>query len=270
MTFRQGLVNSSYLLLLSSSPFAQQVEEGIDAEALISQILLVDKAQRDRIQDLVMDAELIEGERDVDKQSDKVRFLKKVYIKYLPDTALYYEEYLQYFKNDELRSEEELAREAGERIEQRRKRNTRNAAFPMLKPFYPENRGKYEIFYRGVALEQVADHVCHRFTVTAIAEEPDAINGDYYFQAESFHLVHVDFSPARLTKKMMFRLSKLNMSITYQPVLDDLWLPSQFEIEGKGRAAFFIGVNFAAVEYYRDHQVNVGLDAAMFEVEHGD
>ncbi len=257
-------------MIMTSAVSSQTVEEGIDPEALIDQILLVDRAQRDAISDLVMDAELVEGKRDDNAElQEKERIIKKIYIKYLPDTALYHEEYLEYYKDGELQDQKELKKQAKERTEKRIKRNTQNVSFPMLKPFYKENRDKYQIDYIGVAPEKINGVVCHRFTVTAKGEEPDMINGDYYFEAEGFHLVRVDFQPAKLTKKMMFRLSQLDMSISYEPVIDDYWLPVRFEIQGKGRAAFFFGVSFAAAEYYRNHQINVGLDMAMFEVEDG-
>lgn len=258
------------LMMIAPPVSSQTTEEGIDPEALIDQILLVDKAQRDAISDLVMDAELVEGKRDENGElQEKERFIKKIYIKYLKDTTLYHEEYLEYYKNGELQDQKELKKQARERAEQRRKRHTRNVAFPMLSPFYKENRDKYQIDYVGVAPEKINGLVCHRFTVTAKVEGPDMINGDYYFDAEGFHLVQVDFQPAKLTKKLMFRLSQLDMSVTYQPVIDDYWLPVRFEIQGKGRAALLFGVNFAAVEYYTNHQINVGLDMAMFEVEDG-
>jgi hypothetical protein len=255
---------------MAATAISQTVEEGIDPEALIDQILLVDKAQRDAITDLVMDAEFIEGKRNDDGEfEEKERFIKKIYVKYLQDTALYHEEYVEYYKDGEKKEQKDLEKEAEERIEQRKKRNTRNVGFPMLRPFYREQRENYDVTYAGVAAEKIEGLVCHRFNVTALGEEPDMINGEYYFEAESFHLVHVDFEPAKLTKKMMFRLSQLDMSITYEPALDDYWLPVRFEIQGKGRAALFFGVNFAAIEYYSNHQINTGLDIAMFEVEDG-
>ncbi|NOY88603.1 MAG: hypothetical protein GXO93_04320, partial [FCB group bacterium] len=93
------------------------------------------------------------------------------------------------------------------------------------------------------------------------------INGDYYFEAESFHLVKVDFSPAKLVKKTMFKMSKLNMSILYAPTKEGYWLPRQFDIEGQGKAMFFIGVKFAGTEYYRNPIINSGLSSKMFEVK---
>ena len=258
------------VVLMTTTVCSQTVEEGIDPEALIDQILLVEQAQREAISDLVMDAEFLEGKREDNGEfKEKEQFIKKIYVKYLQDTALYHEEYLEYHKEGEQQEQKELEKQAEERIEQRRKRNTRNVGFPMLRPFYAEQRENYDITYAGVAAEKIEGRVCHRFIVTALGEDPEMINGNYYFEAESFHLVHVDFEPAKLTKKMMFRLSQLDMSITYEPLVDDYWLPVRFEIQGKGRAALFFGVNFAAIEYYRNHQLNTGLDIAIFEVEDG-
>jgi len=81
--------------------------------------------------------------------------------------------------------------------------------------------------------------------------------------------VKVDFSPARLVKKTFFKLKEMNMSIVYGPTEDGFWLPRQFEIEGKGKAMFFIGVKFSGVEYYRNPVINSGIDDQIFEEENG-
>jgi hypothetical protein len=117
-----------------------------------------------------------------------------------------------------------------------------------------------------VAEEKIDGHVCHQFSVRAKEKQKDLINGDYYFEVESFHLVRVDFSPAELVKKTMFKLNRLDMSIQYEPTPDSIWLPRQFDIEGEGKAAFLFGVRFAGTEYYRNPRINSGIKADIFEV----
>ena len=59
---------------------------------------------------------------------------------------------------------------------------------------------------------------------------------------------------------MMFKMKKLNMTIIYKEFENNLWFPKQFEIAGKGKAMFFIGVNFAGTEYYRNPLINQDID----------
>ena len=68
---------------------------------------------------------------------------------------------------------------------------------------------------------------------------------------------------------MMFKMSRLDMSIRYGSTPEGFWLPRQFDIRGKGKAAFFIGVNFAGTEYYRIAEINTGLNDSIFEAYHG-
>ena len=159
-----------------------------------------------------------------------------------------------------------MLKEAADRIEKRQKRKARDISHPMVRPFYKERRPLYDISYQGVAEERIDDRVCHHFRVTAKQPADSLINGDYYFEAETFHLVRVDFSPSKLVKKLMFKLNELNMSLLYGPDTEGYWLPRQFDVQGKGKAAFFIGVNFAGTEYYRNPVVNSGLDDSIFEV----
>ena len=92
------------------------------------------------------------------------------------------------------------------------------------------------------------------------------INGDFYFEAGSFHLVRVDFSPAKLVKKAMFKLKELHMKLFYGLTPEGYWLPREFNIKGKGKAAFFFGVNISGRESYRNPIINSGIDDKIFEV----
>ena len=257
-------------VFLSSVVTPAQDQSGIDPEALIERILAVDRAQREQIHDVTFDAEYVEREDKGDEGvKEKVRFDKKVYVKYLDDTAWFAEEYLAYYKDGELQNDEKLRNEARDRTEKMKKRKAQNVSFPMLKPFYPEYRALYEIQYRGVADDRIDSMVCHLFRVIAIKPADSVINGDFYVEAENFNLVRVDFTPSKLTKSLMFKMNRLDMSIRYGLTPEGFWLPRQFDIRGKGKAMFFIGVNFAGTEYYRSPEVNTELNDSIFEAYHG-
>ena len=70
---------------------ADRENAGIDPDALIDQIVTVDTQQRDRINDLVLDAEYVEGKRNKDGTlEENKRFTKKVYVRFLPDPTLFH------------------------------------------------------------------------------------------------------------------------------------------------------------------------------------
>lgn len=254
-------------ILYASNATAQLPASGIDPEAIIERLLAVAEDQRERLNDVVFEAEYIEGEQTKDKGFvEKIRFDKKTYLKFLQDTALFHEEYLAYYKDGELKNQNDLEKEAKNRKEKRRKRKALDLSFPILSPFDTESRQDYEVVYHGVAEEKIGSYICHHFEVISEIENASHINGDYYFEAESFHLVQVDFSPAKLVKKTLFKLKQLNMSIHYGPTVEGFWLPKRFDIDGKGKAMFFIGVKFSATEYYRNPIINNGISDAIFEV----
>jgi len=252
---------SFILLIMFAVPVAGNNTDAIDPAALIERILTVDAEQRSRINDIVFDAEFIEKNKD---GRVKARFTKKTYLKYLADTVLYHEQYLEYYKDDKLQSEKDRDKQAKERKEKAIKRKAKKISHSMFTPFFPENADKYEITYEGVATEEVTGHICHLFKVRAVEESADYINGDYYFEAESFHLVRVNFSPAKLIRKTMFKLYELNISVTYGATAEGYWLPQQADVSGRGKAMFIIGVNFASTEYYRNPVINSGLDDEIF------
>ncbi len=263
-----GMLRRAVLLVILgwASGLAAGNDSGIDPEAIIERVLAVEHQQREELRDVVLESEYVELEDEGDKGfREKVRFVKRVFIKYLPDTTLLHEDYLEYYKEGKRKTEEELREEAAKRIEKRRKRKGRDISMSLHTPFRPDHRDLYDIEYLGVADGKIDDYVCHHFRVRAREETDSLINGDYYFEAESFHLVHVDFSPAKLAKKAMFRLRELNMSVSYGPGPEGFWLPRRFDIEGKGKAVLFFGVSFVGTEYFRNPIVNTGLDDAIFE-----
>jgi hypothetical protein len=255
--------------LLSSSAAMAQTSE-IDPNALIEQILATDMHLRENIKDVTFESEYIEGEETDNGFKETVRFNKKVQIKYLKDTAWYHEEYLQYFKEGELQKTKDCADAAKEKMEKKKRRKSKDISYNMLEPFYPAKRPLYDINYKGVADVKIDGRTCHHFVVRAKEPSDQLINGDYYFESESFNLVKVDFTPAKLVKSVWFKMSKLDMSIKYSPVGEGWWLPSQFSIAGKGKATLFIGVTFGGTEFFRNPVINAGLSDKLFEVSNGE
>lgn len=253
------------LVLLTVTAVAQDYQDA-DIEAIIEQIISVEKQQQKQINTLVIDAEYIEGEQKEDGFKEKIRFTKKIYVKYLEDTCLFHEEYLEYYKDGELKSENDLQKEAKNRKEEKKKRKSRDVSYSMIKPFYPEMRDKYDIKYLGIDTDESENYSCHHFKLKALEESDSLINADYYFDAESFNLAKVIFSPSKLTKKTFFKLNELTMSIIYGPDERGFWFPRRFDVTGKGKAMFFIGVKFSGTEYYRNPIINSNIDD-KFEVD---
>ncbi|MBD3403926.1 hypothetical protein GF420_13625 [candidate division GN15 bacterium] len=257
--------------LLATGPVAAQDSEGIDPEALIDRILKVYHDQRAKLSTVTLDAVYAEGEmKDDEGFVEKERFEKKIYLKYLEDTVLYHEQYVAYYKDDELQEEKKLREAARDRQKKKRDRKAYDISYPMLKPFFPETRATYTITYDGTAEEPSEGFLCHVFTVKANEEVDTLLEGQWYFDSETFHLARVEFAPARLVKKTMFKLNKLDMTLLQAPAAEGIWLPRRFELVGKGKAAFLFGVSFAGQEYYRNPQINVEIPDSLFVEETND
>lgn len=254
----------SVLFVLAVSGFAMQQPGEANPEMLIAEILRVDSLQRASIGTLIMDAETSSGKREASGFVEAERFVKRLSIKYLPDTTWYREQFLRYFKDGQEQDARALAKaEAKERDEAERRKN-RNISAPLLRPFAASHRPLYMIEYKGI-VDNINDaYQCHHFVVTAKEAVDSLINGDFYFEIESHHLALAEFSPSKLVKKTMFRLSELRMSVSFLPDEHNNWLPRQFELSGKGKAALFIGVQFAVVESYTNHRLGEPLADSLF------
>jgi hypothetical protein len=247
-----------------------QTPAGVDPEALITQILATDAHQREQVHDVTFESQYIEGEEKKEGFKEKARFNKKVQIKYLKDTTLYHEEYLEYYKEGELQSMKDCAKAGEEKMNKKKRRKSKDISYNMVEPFYEAKRPLYEITYKGIAEARIDGRSCHHFVVKAKEPDEQLVNGDYYFEAETFHLAKVDFSPSKMMHTIWFNFSKLNMSISYAPTPEGWWLPNRFFIEGKAKATLFIGVNFGGTEYFRNPVINAGLDDKIFEVSNDD
>lgn len=240
-------------------------QDSTEIQPLLDAIVATDRAQHRAINDIIFDAEYIEGEEKDGALIEKERFVKRIWIKFLQDTTLYAEEFIEYYKDGVLQDSSKLIEKSREKYEERQKRRGKDISWPIVRPFYPENRDQYRIDYRGLNNDAVDGYVCHHFRVTSLEKDPDLINGDFYFETETFHLARADFSPAKLVSKLMFKLKRLDMSIVYAPTDDGWWLPRRFHITGRGRAALLIGVKFAATELYRNPRINTGINDKIFE-----
>ena len=143
--------------------------------------------------------------------------MKRIYVKYFADTAWYHEDFLQYYNDGKLQSADDLKKEAADRKEKKRRRGALDISYPMLRPFWANHRALYNVEYKGMTAEQIDGHSCHHFTVTAKEPSDSLINGDYYFEAVGFHLAKVDFSPSKLVRRTMFKMSEFKMSLMYTP-----------------------------------------------------
>ncbi|MBN1213797.1 MAG: hypothetical protein JXA92_14595, partial [candidate division Zixibacteria bacterium] len=82
------ILSLAVMLLPAALHIAAQETGNIDPAAIIQRILAVERAQLDEIRDIIFEAEYIEGELKDDSYQEKVRFTKKIFLKFLPDTVL--------------------------------------------------------------------------------------------------------------------------------------------------------------------------------------
>jgi len=264
---RYTIIGAIFLVfLLVGACFSQESSSGIDPEALIAQIIKVESEQQANLHDIIYDAEYVEGETKEDGNfEENVRFVKRIYIKYLPDSALFHEEYLQCYEKGKQQDSGDCQKTAAERLEKKRRRNALDISFPMIRPFTARQRHLYTITYQGIASTQIENRTCHKFHAVAIEPADSLINGDYYFESEGFHLVRVDFTPSKLVRRSMFKMSEMNMSLAFAPTADGFWLPQQFKISMKARAMWVIGIKVKGTEDYRNPVINQPIDPKIFE-----
>ncbi len=253
------------LLLIPLAMFHSRLCAETNPDSLVAQILAVDQEQRAQIKDVIFDAEYIEKETgDSTDSKEKVRLVKRIYIKNFPDTSWYHEEFLQYFEEGKLKSQDDLRKESADRKEKKRRRGALDISFPILRAFTPGRRELYNIEYKGIAAEQVNGRSCHHFVVTAKEPADSLINGDYYFEAQGLHLVRLDFSPSKLVHRAMFKMSEFHMALSYQPNSAGQWFPTEFDIQFKAKAMWVIGVKVQGAEYYRSPIINTGISESLF------
>ena len=231
-------------------------ESSIDENELIHRMVTQYNEMWKDIERVEYDAELLEGSLD-DSGILKVkdRFIKRVIVTVLPDTTLFEEKYIEYYKDGELQDDDELREEAEKKIERREKSGSRGISWPLLTPFFPDQKEYYKITYGGISDSLINGYICYVFHVSSLEEHDQRINGTYFIEKESLQPVRLDFSPSKLGGGTMFKLKQLDMTVWSEPAEDGLWLPTRFDIAGKGRAALLVGVSFAGREYYTNPRV---------------
>ena len=234
-------------------------------EALTDSVLAVRQAQFEAAGDMSFDAVLNEKETDGKGKVKKLeKYDKKIRVKKFGDSLLIKEEYLSYYIDDEKQSDRELAKKVQKKTDEKKKRRGRDLAYDLTEPLQLKNRQSYETFYDGIADSLIDGFVCHKLRAEARQDIDTLIDALYYIDTASYHPVRIDFRPAKLVKKLMFRLSDFKMTLQYKPFNDKIWLPYHFEIKGKGRAALFVSVNFEAEETYFNPVINSGLADSLF------
>ena len=103
------------------------------------------------------------------------------------------------------------------------------------------------------------------------AKEPSdtLIDGDYFFDTESLHLVHATYSPSKLVNRAMFKMSEMQMGLTYLPTEAGIWVPTEFTFRMKAKAMWVINVPTVTREIYNEPIVNGGVDDSVFGVSNG-
>ena len=96
--------------LLAGNSFSQ-LENAIDADAIMQKIVEVEAQQRAEIRDVIFDAEYVELEKDDNGNlKEKMRLEKTITLKFSNDSVQYTETFDAYYVNGKLMSEDELAK----------------------------------------------------------------------------------------------------------------------------------------------------------------
>jgi hypothetical protein len=250
-------------LAISSGAFSS---DKITVGALIDSVLAARQRQLEAVSDMTFDA--IFYERRTDKEgniTEEKRYDKKIYVKKIDDTFHIHQKYVAFYLDGIKQEREALVAEVDRKQEERSKRGGRDFTYDLTIPLQMLYTGMYDVSYKGMIEEKVDGYICHMLRADAREENDTLINCLYYVDTAGYNLVRVDFSPARLTSKLMFKLKELDMTIHYKPYNSDIWVPDRFELLGRGKAAFFIGVYFQSEETYTNPVVNSGLNDALFD-----
>jgi hypothetical protein len=252
-----------FLLLFPTFCMAGMPDDSV-LNVIVSRVLDNYKNQMERINDISYDVVSYDKRTDGDgKVKTTKKYIKKIRLEKGPDgkfhsNEMIYEYYIDGVKQDSA----DLSKLVAERAEKKKKRGGQDIDYDMTKPLKPENGGIYEIKYEGLSENQIDGYDCYR--VRAMARDNDnnkisldtLIDAFYYIDTVSYNIVRVEFQPARLVSKLMFKLRALDMSISYEPYDSTLWLPRQFKIKGRGKAALFVGVYFEGEEVYSNPVIN--------------
>ncbi|PKK84974.1 MAG: hypothetical protein CVT49_00085 [candidate division Zixibacteria bacterium HGW-Zixibacteria-1] len=255
----------SVILFLGVSGSVFPVEK-IAVVPLIDSVLAAHQRQFDAVSDMTFDA--IFYERRTDKEgevTEEKRYEKKIYLKKIDDTFHIHQKYVALYLDGVLQDREALVTEVDKKQEERVKRGNRDFTYDLTIPLQMLYTGMYDVSYKGIAKEKINGFTCYMLRADAREKNDTLLNCLYYVDTADYNLVRVDFSPAKLVSKLMFKLKELDMTINYKPYDSVIWIPDRFELLGKGKAAFFIGVYFQSEETYTNPVVNSGLDDSLFD-----
>jgi len=252
-------------LIIFAAGVSAQESTDIKPGYLARKMIEVRDAQNDAVEDMVFDGyhfqQKIDGDGNI---TEKKEYRKKHYIAKIDDSLHVYEQYLEFMIDGEIQSAEETAKEAAKRREEKEKRGARDLGYDFTIPLRMVYTGLYDLSYDGIADEPIDGYICYMLRCTAREENDSLINCLYYVDTASYHTVRVEFSPAKLVNVLVFKLSELSMAMNYKKYDDIIWVPHKFEINGRGKAAFFISVNFSGGETYSNPVINGGVDSSLF------
>ena len=243
-----------------------EANENITVGMLIDSVLAARQRQVDAVKDMTFDAVFYERRTDKDGNiSEEKKYEKRIFVKQINDSFYIHQQYRTFYLDGVRQPRELLVAEVEKKQEERKKRGGRDFTYDLTIPLQMLYTGMYDVSYKGITKEKIEGHICYKLYADAREKNDTLINCMYYVDTTSYNLVRVDFSPAKLVSKFMFKLKELDMRINYQKYDSAIWIPRRFELLGKGKAAFFVGVYFQSEETYINPVVNSGLDDSIFE-----
>ncbi len=256
----------SCLIILGTCCLGRAESTAMSVGGLIDSVLAVRQRQIEAVEDMAFDAVFYERRTDGNGNiTEEKRYDKKIFVKNINDSFHIHQQYRSYYLDGVQQPREDLIAQVEKKQEERRKRGGRDFNYDMTIPLRMLYTGMYDVSYKGIAEEKIEGYTCYKLSADAREENDTLMNCLYYVDTASYNLVRIDFSPAKLTKKLMFKLSRLDMTIYYSQYDRAIWIPRRFELNGKGKAAFFVNVYFQSEETYTNPAVNSGLDDAIFE-----
>jgi len=236
----------------------------VTLDELIDDILAVRRIQFETVTDMVCISE--QYEKSTDKNGnikETKKLIKDLYIKKINQKWVVKEDFREYYLNGVKQDDRKLADEVKEYHKNKKRRGNRDLTYDLLAPLLAENRSMYRLELRP-DIADVEAFDCYEIRATATADIDTLLNYTYYIDTVSTHLVRADFVPAKLTDNFFFKLKEFDMTMTFEPFNDSVWVPYRFRIAGQGKAILFIGVNFEAEEIFLYPRINVGLPDSLF------
>ena len=262
------------LLIIASAKTFAGTTPPIDS--IIQKVLLTHQTAMAELSDLTLDIDSYERRLDGDGNvKETAKLVKKGHLKRVEGGKfLYCEDYNEYYINGERQDQKSLKKITKERLNRKKKSRSKDLSFDITTPLEPQFREIYDIVDQGLSEKEIEGYPCFLLSATVndnntAGKIMDTLaNYLFYIDTLSYQIVKVDFEPARLISKLFFKFKLLKMSISFAPYDSALWLPSHFHIDGRAKAAFFVGVNFEGEEFFKNPVINSGLDDSLFKSGH--